>query len=269
MYRVQVLGTTFGILILIRIIVTIINPFFVACTFAYRTRTRTRSPEETARILEKMRLKDLSQSHPQPQSPGGSSTTAGGIKRKNGKDRSLAEDNDEDGDEDGVDHALRDSLQAMQATRGNVRSRGQVVTIEWDERMEAMRKDKEEAEVRAGESSNLLISSGVVGIRCPFFLPFPFPQLSKRDFVDSRLWFRVSSRRTWLRWQEEDEVRVFCFVQWPTLSVVCNSVTELSVRSRSVGRSREETGRAGGFSGRPSRIETTKNQTYFTVVLLS
>lgn len=110
--------------------------------------------EETARVLEKMRLRDLSEPQSQSQSPGGQSvsTSAATPSTKtslnNGKGRPL-----DGGDDDDVDHALGAHLVALRGkqTREGQRGKGQVITVEWDERMQAMSKEKAEAEAYAGE----------------------------------------------------------------------------------------------------------------------
>ena len=86
-----------------------------------------------------MRLRDLSELQ-SPQSPGGGPS----ISSRNGKGRPSNDDDDD------VDHALEANLKAL---RGDVGQRGkaQMITVEWDGRMEAMSKEKAEAEARAGE----------------------------------------------------------------------------------------------------------------------
>jgi len=68
----------------------------------------------------------------------------------NRKGRPPDGDDDDDGD---VDHALGANLKALRSkqTREGQRGKGQVITVEWDERMEALSKEKAEAEARTGE----------------------------------------------------------------------------------------------------------------------
>src|SRR5258706_11869483 len=111
--------------------------------------------EETARVLENMRLRDLSGPQSQSQSPEGQSVSTSAatssIKTsfKNGKGRPP-----DGSDHDDVDHALGAHLVALRGkqTREGQKGKGQVITVEWDDRMQAMSKEKAEAEAYAGES---------------------------------------------------------------------------------------------------------------------
>jgi len=98
--------------------------------------------------LEKMRLRDVSESQTQMQTqpPGGPSAP----KSSNRNGRPPDGDGNDDGD---VDHTLGANLKALRSkqTREGQRGKGQVITVEWDERMEALSKEKAEAEARAGE----------------------------------------------------------------------------------------------------------------------
>ena len=64
-----------------------------------------------------------------------------------------------DSDDIDVDHALGASLKPLRGSMGSKRTtesergKGQVITIEWDKRMEAMSKEKAETEARAGTCS--------------------------------------------------------------------------------------------------------------------
>jgi hypothetical protein len=104
--------------------------------------------EETARILEKIRLREL-------ESPGVGRTATTKIPSRNGKGRPQDKDEDEDDEDDDVDHALGASLKALRGSAPGSNQpherKGQVITIEWDERMETMKKGKAEAEARAGQ----------------------------------------------------------------------------------------------------------------------
>ena len=110
--------------------------------------------EETARVLENMRLRDLS--GPQSlESPGGQSVSTSAVTSnvktslRNGTGRPP-----DGSDHDDVDHALGAHLVALRGkqTREGHRGKGQVITVEWDDRMQAMSKEKAEAEAYAGKS---------------------------------------------------------------------------------------------------------------------
>ena len=114
------------------------------------------TPEETARILEKMRLRDLPTSQSLQPPGGGLAKPSINTSSRDGKSRPLGGGDSDDSD---VDHALEASLKPLRGNMGSKRTaegergKGQVITIEWDERMEAMSKDKAEAEARAGRCS--------------------------------------------------------------------------------------------------------------------
>ena len=96
-----------------------------------------------------MRLRALSTAHPQHPPGAGPSTPGVQTSSGNGTGRPLG-----DGGDDDVDHALGARLNALRGNRTHAggRGKGHVVTIEWDERMEVMRRDKAETEARAGTS---------------------------------------------------------------------------------------------------------------------
>lgn len=60
-------------------------------------------------------------------------------------------------DHDDVDHALGAHLVALRGKqmREGQRGKGQVITVEWDDRMQAMSKEKAEAEAYAGKSCSI------------------------------------------------------------------------------------------------------------------
>jgi len=88
-----------------------------------------------------MWLRDVSGS--QTRSPGGPSASTS----------SNREGRPSDGDGDEVDHALGANLKALRSKQAHdgQRGKGQVITVEWGERMEALSKEKAKAEARAGE----------------------------------------------------------------------------------------------------------------------
>ena len=95
-----------------------------------------------------MRLRDLPTSQ-QPPGRGLSTPSRNGNGRPPG--------DGDDGDDGDVDHALGATLKALRGNAGSTRThesergKGQVITIEWDERMEAMSKEKAETEARTGK----------------------------------------------------------------------------------------------------------------------
>jgi hypothetical protein len=105
-----------------------------------------------------MRLRDSLEPH----SRGGGPALSGKTASRKTKDTSQ-DARDYGGrtcdDAEDVDHALGASLRgaASGRTDGGARGKGQVVTVEWDERMETMQKAKAEAEARAGASLSLSI----------------------------------------------------------------------------------------------------------------
>ena len=135
------------------------NPIVYIYTYVY-VHVHT---ENTARVLEKIRLRDLSgpqvqsQAEAQSQPPGGPSvstlTSTAGIKTSSRNGKGQPPDGGDDNDD--VDHALGADLIALRGkqTREGQRGKGQVITVEWDERMQAMSKEKAEAEAYASESS--------------------------------------------------------------------------------------------------------------------
>lgn len=114
------------------------------------------TPEYTARILEKLILRDLPTSQSQQPPGGGLSTPGINTSPMHGKSRPLGGGDSDDSD---VDHALGASLKPLRGRMGSKRTtesergKGQVITIEWDKRMEAMSKEKAETEARAGTCS--------------------------------------------------------------------------------------------------------------------
>ena len=134
-----------------------------------------------------MRLRDLSgpqvqsQSQSQSQPPGGPSVSTlaptASIKASSRNGKGQPPDGGDDNDD--VDHALGADLIALRGkqTREGQRRKGQVITVEWDEHMQAMSKEKAEAEAYASESCHIPPLSPPLFCSLPFSFVAPFPDI--------------------------------------------------------------------------------------------